>query len=127
MEDEVKIVSIFYKINRFNKSDFHKSICLKNTVDGIENNNGDFNKIIDSISRDGETKKIKNEGDTKSVPFEGVKGRDSIKVARFFQNHQDEHFTPKQTMASLLHLSENLKATHQHPYPKHPQKHYQPI
>lgn len=89
-------MSIFYKINRFNKSDFHKPICLKNTGDGIENNNGDFNKITDSISGDGETKEIKNEGDTKSVPFEGVKGRDSIKVARFFQNHQDEHFTPKQ-------------------------------
>ena len=79
-------MSIFYKINRFNKSGFHKPICLKNTGDGIENNNGDFNKITDSISGDGETKEIKNEGDTKSVPFEGVKGRDSIKVARFFQN-----------------------------------------
>jgi hypothetical protein len=67
----VKIVSIFYKIDRINKSNFHKSICLKNTVDRIENNNGDFNKITDSISGDGETKKIKNEGDIKSVPFEG--------------------------------------------------------
>jgi hypothetical protein len=64
-------VSIFYKINRFNKSDFHKPICLKNTEDGIENNNADFNKITDSISGDGKTKKIKNEGDTKSVPLKG--------------------------------------------------------
>lgn len=35
-------------------------------------------------------------GDTSSVPFEGVKGRDSIKVAKFFQERPNEHFTPKQ-------------------------------
>lgn len=35
-------------------------------------------------------------GHTSSVTFEGVKGRDSLKVARFFQEHPNEHFTPKQ-------------------------------
>lgn len=64
-------MSIFYKINCFNKSNFHKLICLKNTVDGIENNNNDFNKITDSIAGEGKTKDFKNDGNTLSVAFEG--------------------------------------------------------
>lgn len=39
--------------------------------------------------------KVSNEGDTSSVSFKGVKGKDSGKVRDFFISHPDEEFTPK--------------------------------
>jgi hypothetical protein len=40
-------------------------------------------------------KKVSKEGDTYSVSFKGVKGKDSKKVMDFFISHPDEEFTPK--------------------------------
>lgn len=75
---------------------------IRDSSTGNKNENAQSSIILsnDSLSGNGKPlkplNKVSNDGNTPTVTFSSVKGRDSRKIADFFLSHPDEPFTPKQ-------------------------------